>query len=229
MPRRFDAVVFDWYATLASPDPDDWWPKIWQRLDDAGAVVPDEARAAWTTPPIAHPHASVDEAAYRRYEAELMSNLLAASGLGREDAERFERELTELRDKERVGIFPDVDELLVELREAGTVVALCSNWSWDLDRHLDANDLTHRFDTVICSAVVGYRKPHPAIFERLLRELDLPADRVAFVGDDWNADIEGAEAAGLTVFHLAREQCTVASHRDVPCASGLGELRPLLL
>jgi HAD superfamily hydrolase (TIGR01509 family) len=229
MPRRFDAVVFDWYATLASPDPDDWWPTIWERLEQAGAVVPDEARMTWTTPPIAHPDASLDEATYRRYEASLLAELLAASGLGPEQAEGIERELTELRDAERIGIYPDVEELLGELRDAGTVVALCSNWSWDLDRHLDANGITHRFDTIICSAIVGYRKPHPAIFELLLRELDLPADRVAFVGDDWAADIEGAAAAGLTTFHLAREQCTVTSHLDVPCASDLVELRSLLL
>lgn len=229
MSPRFDAVVFDWYATLGAPDVNDWWLEMWARIDAAGAVVPDEARAAWVTPPTDHTHASVDEATYRRYEEDRLSELLAASGLYEAAVGPLMRELMVLRDAEEVGVYPDVERLLTDLRDAGTVVALCSNWSWDLDRHLDANGIAPHFDTVVCSAVVGYRKPHRAIFEHLLDELDLPAQRVAFVGDDWEADIQGASALGMASFHLARERCAVVAHGDVPCPSGLDELRPHLL
>ena len=54
---------------------------------------------------------------------------------------------------------------LAGLRDQGLVVGLCSNWDWDLDRHLDHNGITGLLDFVVCSASAGYRKPHPAIFE----------------------------------------------------------------
>ena len=40
-------------------------------------------------------------------------------------------------------------------------------------------------------------KPAPAFFETVLATLDVPAERAAMVGDDVEADVSGALAAGL--------------------------------
>lgn len=226
---RFDAVVFDWYATLAAPEGSDWWKTMFQLLDEAGAVLPDDALEAWVNPPTDHRSASVDEDAYRAYEQRQLERLLAASGLDQSVQRELAEVLLPLRDREEVGIFPDVAAFLAELRSEGIVVALCSNWSWDLERHLDAAGITELFDAIVCSAMVGYRKPHPAIFEVLRGRLEVPPERTAFVGDDWNADVEGAMAAGMTPFHLARSACSIETHGAVPCASDLAALRPHLL
>jgi putative hydrolase of the HAD superfamily len=50
---------------------------------------------------------------------------------------------------------------------------------------------------VVDSHVVGVSKPDPAIFVSALDVLELPADRVAYVGDSIRYDVEGARAAGL--------------------------------
>ena len=50
---------------------------------------------------------------------------------------------------------------------------------------------------VIDSGVVGVTKPDPAIFGFALDELDLPADRVLFVGDTPAVDYVGGTAAGI--------------------------------
>lgn len=229
MTDRFDAVVFDWYATLGAPAEHDWWQQMFEMIELAGGSTPDDARSNWANPATEHPEHSGDEESYRDYEARLLHDLLAASQLPDGTKGELLESILRMRDQESIAIYPDVRALLMDLKAAGTTVALCSNWSWDLDRHLYFNEIESLFDTVICSAIVGYRKPHPEIFNALLAELKLPPERVAFVGDDWIADIQGATAAGLVPFHLARRGCPELQHDLAPCAGDLDALRVHLL
>jgi len=65
-------------------------------------------------------------------------------------------------------------------------------------RKLDINRL---FDAVLVSEAVGWRKPHPRIFEEALRRLDVKSDETVYVGDSPLEDIKGAKALGMrTVF-----------------------------
>jgi len=57
--------------------------------------------------------------------------------------------------------------------------------------------LTASFDAVLISGELGYRKPHPLVFRRLLRELGVKKDQILYVGDDPESDIAGAEQAGI--------------------------------
>ena len=47
------------------------------------------------------------------------------------------------------------------------------------------------------SHVVGYAKPDPLIFSDAIAALNLPPERVAYVGDSYVNDVGGARAAGL--------------------------------
>ena len=47
------------------------------------------------------------------------------------------------------------------------------------------------------SQVVGYAKPDPLIFGDAIAALNLPPERVAYVGDSYVNDVGGARAAGL--------------------------------
>lgn len=59
----------------------------------------------------------------------------------------------------------------------------------------------HGFDAIMRSVVVsseeGWRKPHPSLFEKALRELGVAAGEALFVGDSPWHDIEGAQNAGM--------------------------------
>jgi putative hydrolase of the HAD superfamily len=57
---------------------------------------------------------------------------------------------------------------------------------------------------VVTSARVGYRKPHPAIYRQALLDAGETAETTAMVGDNLNADVIGAEAAGLHGVFLNR-------------------------
>lgn len=59
-------------------------------------------------------------------------------------------------------------------------------------------------DLVGMSAAWGLHKPDPAFFERIARELDLPPDRIAYVGDRVDNDVRPAHAAGMLAVFVRR-------------------------
>jgi HAD superfamily hydrolase (TIGR01509 family) len=53
------------------------------------------------------------------------------------------------------------------------------------------------FRTITDSGLVGHEKPHPAIFEVALRELDVAPEQSLYVGDMYSVDYLGATGAGM--------------------------------
>ncbi|HVP75684.1 MAG TPA: HAD family hydrolase [Gaiellaceae bacterium] len=90
--------------------------------------------------------------------------------------------------------------LLESLRGRGLKVGLVSN-ALDppglLHRDLEQLGVAARLDVAVFSSEVGWRKPHPAIFERALSELGVQASGTLFVGDTLAVDIAGASALGM--------------------------------
>ena len=76
--------------------------------------------------------------------------------------------------------------------------------------------LLPRFDRVFASHEIGHRKPQPAAFDHVLREIGLPAAQVLLF-DDLPANIEGARALGLQAV-LVRSPADV---RDALAERGL--------
>ena len=138
-------------------------------------------------------------------------------------------ELTALREERAFEVFPGVRPVLGELARRVMRLGLCSIWDWDLARHLERNGIASAFDAVVCSAQVGDRKPHPVIFDLVLRRLaGAPRDAV-FVGDSWHDDVAGAASAGLRPVHMAAlAPCEVADHGAVPCVGDLSELSAVI-
>jgi putative hydrolase of the HAD superfamily len=99
---------------------------------------------------------------------------------------------------------PDVaaPRVLEALRRGGVKTGIVSNtpwgspappWTAELARH----GLHDHVDAVVFCVDVGWRKPHPAPFQRALAHLEVSASEAIFVGDDPRWDILGAERVGL--------------------------------
>jgi putative hydrolase of the HAD superfamily len=93
---------------------------------------------------------------------------------------------------------PDAEVVFAELARRGVTVGIGSN----LDARLVAVVAGHRelkpvVGRVVVSAAVGYRKPSARFFSEVARGGGCPAGEIAFVGDDWENDYEGAADAGL--------------------------------
>ena len=105
---------------------------------------------------------------------------------------------------------PGVQRMLAGLRRRGIRTGVISNLGWTgealadrLERLLPA----HRFEFVIASSDYGVRKPDPLIFRAALSRAGLEPEDVWFCGDQIEADVHGAQAAGL--FPVWYEDTTV--------------------
>ena len=66
---------------------------------------------------------------------------------------------------------------------------------------LEKSEILHFFDKVITSESVGVKKPNPKIFNHALAITDTTAERSVMIGDNLEADIEGAQKIGMhTIF-----------------------------
>jgi putative hydrolase of the HAD superfamily len=71
-------------------------------------------------------------------------------------------------------------------------------------RLLDQQGLLELFEVIVVSAAVNKRKPHPEIFQIALQKLKLNPTEAAFVGDTVEADIQGAQEAGMKTVYIER-------------------------
>jgi len=93
-----------------------------------------------------------------------------------------------------------LQELLKRFSRSGLVLGVVSNTFVPgevLDRHLRQENLLELLPVRVYSCDVRYRKPNPHIFSIALQQARLEASETLFVGDSLQADIEGANRAGL--------------------------------
>lgn len=95
---------------------------------------------------------------------------------------------------------PGVQEMLARLRSRGIRTGVISNLGWTgeaLTDRLHRLLPEHEFEFVIASSDYGVRKPDPLIFRAALANADLSAGDVWFCGDQIEADVFGAQNAGI--------------------------------
>jgi len=84
-------------------------------------------------------------------------------------------------------------------------LAILSNWplAATIDRYAEAAGWTSSLDAIVVSQRVGVIKPHPAIFAAAAAAVGCPDPAaILHVGDDWQADVAGAKAAGWRAAHV---------------------------
>ena len=101
--------------------------------------------------------------------------------------------------------FPDTVPALEALRAAGVRLVAASNWDVSLHEQLERTGLTPLLDGAISSAEVGAPKPDPEIFVRALALAGARPEEALHVGDDVEADVGGALAAGLEPVLIDRD------------------------
>ena len=94
--------------------------------------------------------------------------------------------------------FPNLMNMLTELRHSGVKIALLSNGYGQFQHdNFKSLDISHLFDEVLISEWEGLRKPNPAIFIRALSKLGVEASEALFVGDHPENDIRASRAVGM--------------------------------
>jgi FMN phosphatase YigB (HAD superfamily) len=196
------AVLFDAYGTLLELD--DPVGRLQAGLAEGGYVHrPEEVAAAF--------HAEV--AHYRRHQ-DLGRDAAGLDVLRTQCAAVFADALpsappvpvakTILVNAFRFRLFADVIPALNRIRAAGIRLGVVSNWDVSLTGVLEECGILDEFAAVSASAVVGVRKPDPAIFLHALDQLSVDAADAVHVGDDPVLDVEGARAAGICAVRIDR-------------------------
>jgi putative hydrolase of the HAD superfamily len=129
----------------------------------------------------------------------MVRTMIERAGISREDSARCVRALW--REHDEFNLWRRVPEGLREaldaVRAAGVRVCIVSNSEGKLGPLFDRLSLSHHFDHVIDSALVGVEKPDPRIFALALERFNVPASRALHLGDTVATDVDGARNAGI--------------------------------
>ena len=128
--------------------------------------------------------------------------------------------------RNRVELYEEVAESLLLLQKRYRLFT-ASNGNADLSRI----GIAHWFERSIHAREVGVLKPAAAVFHKVVEATDLQLHEVLYVGDDPEADIQGARLAGMRAVwinrnaanwpvELARPEHTVTTLKEL--ASWLG-------
>ncbi len=221
--KRYEAVIFDLYGTLADIHTDENRPALWRAM--AGFYAD---RGAFYTP------AELRRAYLRRTEARLaargglwpevsvpdvFSDLFAEAGVRSDDetdlaAAQLFRKLSTTHLRPYAG----AAELTAALRRDGRKVLLLSNAQRCFTLpELEFIGLSDCFDGIYISSDYGFKKPDPRFFALLLSREGLRPDRCLMVGNDPVCDVSGAKAAGMDAWYVR----SGLTPRDAPPADAV--------
>jgi putative hydrolase of the HAD superfamily len=219
------AVVFDFYGTLAySPDGHD---TLATALAEHGySVAPDLEHRWWNDiDGTEHHEHSGSREQYTAWQDARLRATLQACAVDAEHLDPIAARVNELLATRAMTPYDEVADVMAALRTRGTVVAICSNWSWGLNEALALAGLHEAADLTISSAWIGCRKPHPKIYAHTLDALRIGSDEAMFVGDTWSCDVEGPRAAGMQTLYLRRAGAatdhTAPDTLDIPVVTDL--------
>ncbi len=123
---------------------------------------------------------------------------------------------------------------LSALRSAGFLMGAISNGSDDDNTQalIDKGGIRPYFEYILTSGTFGKRKPHPEIFLKALSYFGTPPSETVMIGDDYEADITGAQAAGMqSIWITRRVEAPVAIRaegRPLAVVSALSEIPAIL-
>lgn len=167
-------------------------------------------------------HAETDGAAIMRSE-------LAVRGIEatwEQSNDFWEQILSQLSNQ--VEPFEDTHQTLDRLRSLGlktTIVTNRPHSASHLEPHLEKAGLRHRFDAIITSLDVGFRKPHPLMFATALQTLGVEAREAMMVGDSFEVDIAPALDLGMAAVWRTDDESAVCA--EVLRVRRLGDLLEL--
>lgn len=225
---RIKGIIFDYGGTIDSRGVH-WSEVIWDGYRHAGIPVGKDAfrdayvyaeRELARTRHILPHHNFLDLLRIKmQIELSQLPEAIEASGrdaatLAEEVAQYCYRAARECVEEAR----PTLDALYARFP-----MVLVSNFYGNVEAVLDDFDLRRYFRAIVESAVVGVRKPDPAIFRLGVDALGLPPEQVLVIGDSLRKDILPAESLGCRTAWLKGKGWTA----DEDAASHPSEIKKL--
>lgn len=99
-------------------------------------------------------------------------------------------------------LFDGTFEILDYLKDKYQLHIITNGFEEAQDKKLVSSKIKHYFQTVTNSEMVGVKKPNPKIFNFALNLAKASASESLMIGDNIEADIEGAHKIGMDTIHF---------------------------
>lgn len=99
-------------------------------------------------------------------------------------------------------LLPNTMEILDYLKPKYRLHIITNGFEEIQNKKLQKASISEYFDQVINSEMAGVKKPHPNIFKLALDRAGVDSNSALMIGDNIEADILGAQAAGFHALHL---------------------------
>ena len=153
---------------------------------------------------------------------ELISIALGRLGIN-PDEKLIMESVERIKDAPFCRIRENAKSVLSWIKRNGLKTAVVSNAPINFHEHiLKSYGIYDYIDTIVVSCDIGYRKPHPKIYEYVLEQLSLKPKEAIFIGDVLDIDIYGAKKLGM-ICVLMKEPEPYMANKIVP---KYGEVKP---
>ena len=98
---------------------------------------------------------------------------------------------------DHIKLIPGAVDILKKLKSNYVLGLVSNSMAENTIIDLERTGLTEYFNTITISSQVGYCKPHPIIYQTAMRSLDLTAEEICFIGDNWEDDVVGPTQQGM--------------------------------
>ncbi len=208
--QRIKAVFFDAGGTLFRP-----YPSVGEIYAKAASnygaecdpeILDQAFFASWKKcGGLASLGSETNEEKEREWWCRLVKDVFSAHNL---DLPQFDQFFTDLHrsfeEKHLWEIFPEVPEVLTELKKRRLIVGVVSNWDLRLAKLLNNLGLNTHLDFFVSSSLCGATKPKPKIFKQALALATVGPEEALHVGDTYEEDFMGAKALGINALHIER-------------------------
>ena len=204
MMTNYRAVIFDLDGTLRESNPH-FMDALHRTLIDLGLEIDPHkwqnterwVHEYWAQSPEIIEDVEVygQEQVWNRFLTRLMSRV-GHPHANEEEVRAFGDHMREVYQPESE-LTPGAREVLDILRQQALTLGVLSNRSHSFDDELTKLDIADYFDFTLAAGEVGVWKPRPEIFQAALERAGVTADKAIYIGDNYYADIIGAQKANM--------------------------------
>lgn len=205
--ENIKGIIFDYGGTIDSRG-DHWSEIIWDGYCQQGVpITKEQFRSAYVYAErelarVKHIHPSDDFHQLLKIKMRLELTWLADNAMiGSESIEPLALKIAAYCNQQAIDSI-ELARPVIEHLSARYPMVLVSNFYGNVEAVLNSYHLRHYFQKIIESAVVGVRKPDPAIFQLGVDALALPSEQILVIGDSYKKDILPARAIGCKTLWL---------------------------
>ncbi len=131
----------------------------------------------------------------------------------------------------KIEVMPHVRETL-NLLHPEWIIAIATNAEnsseEDIREVLRNVDLLSSVDKIYCYRNIGFKKPSRDFFHYILQDLNIEPEKIIMIGDDYQADVQGARNNQIRAIWYNPGRKTVPDHQPVDQFGDFRKLQDLL-